>query len=150
MRIHDGLMVQRVAVLSLAALVGWTGADLWAQSDAAALIARIEAPQTPDRQGFDSLTIAELMQRLRVPGVSVAVIKDFQVHWARAYGVADVATGRAVETTTRFQAASISKPLTAMAAVKLAQDGRLDLDADVNTYLKSWRVPTSDLTRRSP
>jgi CubicO group peptidase (beta-lactamase class C family) len=90
------------------------------------------------------------MERLRVPGVGVAVIKDFQVHWARAYGVADVTTGRAVETTSRFQAASISKPLTAMAAVKLAQDGRLDLDADVNAYLKSWRVPTSDLTRTQP
>jgi CubicO group peptidase (beta-lactamase class C family) len=90
------------------------------------------------------------MQRVRVPGMSIAVIKDFQVHWTKTYGMADVATGRAVETMTRFQAASISKPLTAMAAVKLAQDGRLDLDADVNTYLKSWKVPTSDLTRAQP
>jgi CubicO group peptidase (beta-lactamase class C family) len=111
-----------------------------AQGDAAAIIARVEAAQTPDRQGFDSLTLAELMQRVRVPGMSIAVIKDFQVHWTKTYGMADVATGRAVETMTRFQAASISKPLTAMAAVKLAQDGRLDLDADVNT----------DLTRAQP
>lgn len=82
-----------------------------------------------------------------MPGLSIAVVKDFQVHWAKAYGVADVATGRRVETTTRFQAASISKPITAMAAVKLAQDHRLDLDADVNRYLTSWKVPASDLTR---
>lgn len=121
-----------------------------AQGDAAAVIARVEAAQTPDRQGFDALTLVEVMQRLRVPGMSVAVVKDFQIHWAKAYGVADVATGRPVETTTRFQAASISKPVTAMAAVRLAQDRRLDLDADVNTYLKAWKVPASDLTRTQP
>lgn len=121
-----------------------------AQGDAAAVIARVEAAQTPDRQGFDALTLVEVMQRLRVPGMSVAVVKDFQIHWAKAYGVADAATGRPVETTTRFQAASISKPVTAMAAVRLAQDRRLDLDADVNAYLKAWKVPASDLTRTQP
>ena len=89
----------------------------------------------PDRQGFDSLTLVQVMQRLKVPGVSIAVVKDFQVHWAKAYGTADVATGRPVETATRFQAASISKPVTAMAAMRLAQEHRLDLDADVNTML---------------
>ena len=121
-----------------------------AQSETAALIARIEAPQTPDRQGFDSLTLAQVMQRLKVPGVSIAVVKDFQVHWTKAYGTAAVTTGRAVETSTRFQAASISKPVTAMAAVRLAQEHRLDLDADVNTMLASWRVPGSVSTRGRP
>ncbi len=117
---------------------------------AAAMIARVESAQTPDRQGFDALTLLQVMQRLRVPGVSIAVVKDFQVHWAKAYGVADVASGRAVETSTPFQAASISKPVTAMAAVRLAQERRLDLDADVNALLKSWQVPASDLTRGRP
>ena len=121
-----------------------------AQSDAAARIARIEAPQVPDRQGFDGLTLPQVLERLRVPGVSIAVVKDFQVHWAKAYGVADVATSRSAETSTRFQAASISKPVTAMAAMRLAQDRRLDLDADVNTVLTSWKVPASDLTRGRP
>lgn len=136
------------AVLGLVVLLGSGRAA--AQAEPAAVIARIEAAQTPDRQGFDALTLLEVMQRLRVPGMSVAVVKDFQLHWAKAYGVADVATGRAVETSTRFQAASISKPVTAMAAVRLAQERRLDLDADVNTYLKSWQVPASDLTRAQP
>ena len=121
-----------------------------AQSDAEAMIGRIESAQVPDRQGFDALTLVQVMQRLRVPGVSVAVVKDFQVHWAKAYGVADVASGRAVDPSTRFQAASISKPVTAMAGVRLAQDRRLDLDADVNTLLKSWQVPASDHTRGYP
>ena len=121
-----------------------------AQSDAEAMIGRIESAQVPDRQGVDALTLVQVMQRLRVPGVSVAVVKDFQVHWAKAYGVADVASGRAVDPSTRFQAASISKPVTAMAGVRLAQDRRLDLDADVNTLLKSWQVPASDHTRGHP
>lgn len=121
-----------------------------AQSDSAALIARIEAAQVPDRQGFDGLTLDQVMQRVHVPGMSVAVIKDFEIHWAKGYGVADVATGRRVETTTRFQSASISKPVTAMAALKLAQDKRLDLDADVNTLLTSWKVPESAFTRGHP
>jgi hypothetical protein len=47
-----------------------------AAASAAALIARIEAPQVPDRQGFDALTLAEVMQRVRVPGLSVAVVKE--------------------------------------------------------------------------
>ena len=121
-----------------------------AQSDTAAIIARIEAPQVPDRQGFDGLTLAQVMQRLKVPGVSIAVVKDFQVHWARAYGTADVSTGGAAETATRFQAASISKPVTAMAAMRMAQEHRLDLDADVNTMLASWKVPESAHTRGRP
>ena len=116
-------------------------------ADASSFIARIEAPQVPNRQGYDALTLPELMQRFRVPGLSIAVIRDYRIHWAKAYGVADVATGHAVDTGTVFQAASISKPVFAMMVVKLAQDGRLSLDDDVNTLLKSWRVPASELTR---
>lgn len=111
-----------------------------AQDDPRVLIARIEGAQSPNRQGFDSLTLTQLMERFKVPGVSVAVIKDFKIHWAKAYGVADVATNRPVETTTAFQAASISKPVMAMAAVRLAQEGRLSLDQDINTILTSWHV----------
>ncbi|MBL8988763.1 MAG: serine hydrolase, partial [Gemmatimonadetes bacterium] len=67
-----------------------------AQDDAAAMIARIEAPQLPNRQGFDPLTLSQLMERFRVPGVSIAVIKDFKIHWAKGYGLADVEANRPV------------------------------------------------------
>ena len=137
-------------VVALALLAGAGASRPVAQTDAAAFIARIEAPQVPDRQGFDGLTLAQLMTRLNVPGMSIAVIRDFEVHWAKAYGVADVSTGRRVETSTRFQAASISKPITALAAMRLAQDQRLDLDADVNAMLRSWKVPETGLTRGHP
>jgi len=142
------LLAWPLAAFALAA--GFATSRPSAQSDSAAFIARIEAPQVPDRQGFDGLTLVQVMQKLKVPGVSIAVVKDFQVHWAKAYGTADVATGRAVETSTRFQAASISKPVTAMAAMRMAQEHRLDLDADVNTMLASWKVPESAHTHGRP
>ena len=121
-----------------------------AQDDPARFIARIEGPQSPNRQGFDPLTLQQILERFHVPGVSVAVIKDFKIHWAKGYGLADVTTNRPVEITTAFQAASISKPVTAMAAVRLAQEGRLSLDQDINSLLKSWQVPESDLNRTQP
>ena len=125
-------------------------APVQAQDDPATLIALIEGAQVPNRQGFDPLTLRELMERFHVPGVSVAVIKDFKIHWAKGYGIADVVTNGPVETPTAFQAASISKPVMAMAAVRLAQEGRLSLDQDINTLLTSWQVPVSDLNRTQP
>jgi len=118
-----------------------------AQNDVESFIARIENPQSPSHTDFDSLSLQALMDRFHVPGVSVAVVKDFKIHWAKAYGVADTETGRLLDTGTRFQAASISKPVTALATMRLAQERRLNLDADVNTILKSWHVPKSELTR---
>jgi len=120
-----------------------------AQDDAPALIARIEAAQSPNRQGLDSFNLPELMRRLHVPGLSIAVIRDFKIHWVKAYGIADVESGRPVETNTLFQAASISKPVTAMAAMRLVDEHRLSLDDDINTILKSWHVPGHAVTPRS-
>jgi CubicO group peptidase (beta-lactamase class C family) len=128
------------ASLAVASLVAQPAAD------AASLAARIEGPQSPNRQGLDALTLAEVMRRFRVPGVSVAVIKDFQIHWAKGYGVADAGSGRPVQVDTVFQAASISKPVTAMAALHLMQGGALGLDDDVNRHLKSWKVPDGEFT----
>lgn len=121
-----------------------------AQTDAAGIISRIEAPQVPNRQGLDALTLTEVMQKFRVPGVSVAVIKDFKIHWTKAYGIADVEQRTPLQIDSLFQAASISKPVTAMAVMSLVQAGRIHLDADVNTLLKSWQVPKSDHTRNGP
>lgn len=81
------------------------------------------------------------MQRCGVPGVSVAVVHDFQLHWAKGYGVADVVSGQQVNTDTLFQAASISKAVTAVAALKAVQEGLLQLDTDINLVLKHWQMP---------
>ncbi len=125
-------------------------AALHAQDDAAPTIARIEAAQPPNRQGpLAGLTLPELMQRSHVPGLSIAVVRDFKIHWVKAYGIADVESGRPAETTTLFQAASISKPVTAMAAMRLVDEHRLSLDDDINSILKSWHVPGHAVTPRS-
>lgn len=90
------------------------------------------------------------MAELGVPGVSVAVLIDGEIGWARGYGLADVESRRPVTGNTLFQAASISKPVAALAALQLVGEGRVDLDADVNTYLKRWRVPANEWTAEVP
>ena len=106
----------------------------------------------PGEYGLGSLTIAELMERFEVPGVSVAVIDNFDIHWAKGYGISDVETGMVVDTATMFQAASISKPVAAMATVRAAQDGLFSLDDDINDILRSWSLDGGSFTDsgRSP
>ena len=65
-----------------------------------------------------------ILKQFNVPGVSIAVIKDFKIEWAKGYGVADVETGAPVTADTMFQAASISKTVAAMASMRAVQDGR--------------------------
>jgi CubicO group peptidase (beta-lactamase class C family) len=122
----------------------------FAQEGPDVFIAAIERAQAGKESELAALTLAEAMKRVGVPGLSVAVIRDFDIHWTRAYGVADVVSGAAVNTETLFQAASISKPVAAMAVLKAAQDGRVSLDEDVNRYLTSWKVPASAATSRQP
>ena len=114
---------------------------------AADYIETIEGVQDPRSDGLGRLTIESMMEDRGVPGVSVAVIHDFKVHWARGYGVADVETGAAVDTETLFQAASISKPVAAMAVLRAVQDGHFSLDEDINDILTSWQFAGGEFTR---
>lgn len=97
--------------------------------------------------GLGALTIEQLMERFNVPGLSVAVIRDFVIHWAKGYGVADMETGGRVDTGTMFQAGSISKPVAAMGVLKAVQDGVFGLDDDINDILASWHLDTGEFTR---
>lgn len=92
------------------------------------------------------LTIDERLRFYHVPGVSVAVINNGRLEWARAWGEAQFGTGIPVDTSTLFQAASISKPVTAAGALQLVERGALQLDEDVNRWLRSWKVPESEFT----
>jgi CubicO group peptidase (beta-lactamase class C family) len=93
-------------------------------------------------------TLAERMQHYHVPGVSIAVIDSGRIVWARGVGVKEVGGSDSVTPATMFQAGSISKPTFAVGVMRLVQDGRLDLDEDVNAKLTSWTVPENKFTVR--
>ena len=124
---------------------------LEAQISAVSAQAAIELAQTqPSEDGLGTSMVAELMEEFGVPGVSVAVIQDFKIHWAKAYGVADVETGQLVDIETMFQAASISKPVAAMGVLRAVQDGLFSLDDDINDILDSWTLDGREFTRNRP
>lgn len=91
--------------------------------------------------------LIDRMKFYKTPGVSVAVINDGKIEWVRGYGVQEAGGNKLITPETLFQAASISKPVTAMAVLKLVQEGKLDLDADVNKTLISWKVPNNRFTQ---
>jgi CubicO group peptidase (beta-lactamase class C family) len=95
-------------------------------------------------------TLRQRMVSHKVPAFSIALIDQGELAWAKGYGVLEAGGDQAVTTETLFQAASISKPVTAMVACILVEAGALDLDADVNTILSSWKLPKSKHTLERP
>lgn len=93
------------------------------------------------------MTIASQMHALNVSAVSIATIRNGAMDWARAYGVSSLG-GAPVSTQTLFGAASISKPVTALGVLKLVEEGKIDLDVDVNRYLKRWKIPDNEFTAK--
>jgi len=91
-----------------------------------------------------------LLAEHRLPGLSFAVIGGGQITRARSYGFADPARQVPVTADTRFQAASISKCLTALATLRLVDQGRLALDEDVNGRLQSWKIPAGEFIENEP
>jgi CubicO group peptidase (beta-lactamase class C family) len=85
--------------------------------------------------------IEERMKAKGINGLSIAMIRDYKIVWAKGYGLADKASNTPVTTQTLFQAASLSKSLNAVGVLKLVQDKKIDLSTDINTYLKSWQFP---------
>lgn len=99
---------------------------------------------TAELQAFVDPYVAQSMAAAHVPGVAVVVVKDGAILYQRGYGVADLARRTPVDPeTTVFRVASVSKVLTATAVLQLADRGRVDLDADVNRYLRGFQVPAT-------
>lgn len=113
-------------------------------------IRRIEKNLLPSILNQDKyapeMTLTARMQQYKTPGVSIAVINNGEIEWIQGYGICKQDSNIAITTTTLFQAASISKPVAAMAALSLVQEGKVDLDEDVNHRLKSWKVPENEHT----
>lgn len=92
-------------------------------------------------------TIQERMAHYKIPGLSIAVIQNYKLVWAKGYGWANDSLKIPVTTQTLFQAASISKSLNGVGVLKLVQDKKLDLHTDINTYLTSWHFPYDSLAK---
>ncbi len=128
-----------------------TAADI-SPADAAHIAAIERALATPSvirGAPAPATSLAERMAVYNVPGVSIAYIRDGKIAWARGYGLKQKG-GEPVTPDTLFQAGSISKPVAAMSVLSLVQAGKLDLDADVNRYLRRWKVLADSLTARTP
>ena len=90
--------------------------------------------------------VLQSLEEHKVPSASIAVVRNGTVVLSRGYGVAGLERRTKATPDTLFQAASISKPVTAMAVLRMAQDGRFGLDSPINDLLKSWKVPENSFT----
>jgi CubicO group peptidase (beta-lactamase class C family) len=94
----------------------------------------------------ESQNIVDRMAFYKVKGLSIAVVHNYKIVWAKGYGWADEKEWRQVTTETLFEPGSISKSLNAVGVMKLVQDKKLDLNTDINTYLKSWKFPYDSIS----
>jgi CubicO group peptidase (beta-lactamase class C family) len=93
------------------------------------------------------MALVDRMEFYKTPAVSIAVINNGKLEWARGYGVREAGKKEPVTTETLFQAGSISKPVTAVAALLMVERKQVSLDEDVNKKLASWKVPENEFTR---
>jgi len=140
----------KAAICKLLLVVNLVPFVALAQTSVDTQIKRVEQGLLPPVliKGDPSWSIEERMKFWKVPGLSVAVVKDFKVEWARTYGVKDVETKEPVTTETLFQAGSISKPVAAMVALKRVQDGKISLDENINNKLQTWNLPDNEFTAK--
>ncbi len=113
-------------------------------------IARIENGLMPvfwiKGQEVESFEINERLDELGIQGLSVAFAAEGNIEWARAYGMADLDSARQMNKDAMLLAGSISKPVTALRVHQLVEEGKLDLDENINSYLSSWQVPENEFT----
>ena len=105
-----------------------------------------------DHSKFESLSneIKKIVKQTKAVGVSVALIDNYQVVWAKGFGVTELNTSDSVTTETVFQVASITKSVTALTVMKKVQEGSISLTKDVDKQLISWHIPINNFSKESP
>ena len=83
------------------------------------------------------------MRHYYTPGISITVVEGGKIAWSGGFGYRNTRTRKKAGADTMFLSGSVSKPVFSLAVVKLAESGRIDLDRDVNEYLKRWKIPSS-------
>jgi CubicO group peptidase (beta-lactamase class C family) len=104
-------------------------------------------PKSKDGTQPEKKELAERMSLHMVPGIRLALVDQGEVVWAKGYGPAEAGSERQVTPASIFQAGSISKPVSAMVALHLEENGVLDLDTDIKDTLRSWKAPESKHNR---
>ena len=94
--------------------------------------------------------IKQLMAAYNIPGISLAVIKNKRLQWAEGFGVIQAGKADKIDSQTLFSVGSISKVGTAMLTLKQVDEGKFNLDENVNSYLKQWKVPVNRYTKERP
>lgn len=136
-RLISSLVVSSVAAVTIAGVAAQNDRGV---PDPSEVTRRIEQPRDAAASGYASKRLDQLLAELTTPAVSIAIVKDYRIVFAKAWGMADVEAGQRATADTLFQAASISKPVAAMGVLRAVQDGAFGLDDDINTLLKSWKL----------
>jgi len=115
-------------------------------------IERVEKGLLADQSDppWKRMNLIDRMAYYKVPGVSIAMINDFQIEWAKGYGVLEAGKDQPVTTETIFQPGSTAKPIVAMTTLHYVEAGDLELDGDVNNKLISWKIPENEFTAQAP
>ena len=101
-------------------------------------------------QADRTYSLEERMQFYKVPGVSMALIENGKIAWVKSWGVKDINSQEPLTTESLLQAASISKLLSAFAALRMVESGELSLDKPINHYLTQWQLPENNFTEQVP
>jgi CubicO group peptidase (beta-lactamase class C family) len=117
------------------------------------LISGVENGLLPQIQLQDSAfirySIEDRLKFYNIPSVSIAIINNGHLEWAKAYGYASISDDKKADTSTLYQAASLSKSINAVAIMRLIQERKLSLDEDIRHYLKTWAIPENEFTINS-
>src|ERR1700752_4218372 len=108
-----------------------------------------QAPQSgADKHEKVEQAISSFMSRQNIPGLTLAIVQDNQIRIVGGYGITDLENFVPTKTSTVFRIASMSKPITAVAAMQLVERGKLDLDAPVQKYVPTFPVKQFPVTTR--
>lgn len=145
----------------IALLLVFTCVNLFANDAIPAQTTYVEAKERSSLAQFESglrypyifkgengqkLTIFQAMKQFKVPGVSVAAIHNGKIVWIKSYGYKDSHNKTPLTPNDLLQAGSISKPVTALGALELVAENKLNLDKNINDYLVGWKIPQNQYT----
>lgn len=105
-----------------------------------------------EQSKFESLSdeIKKIVKDTKAIGVSIALIDNYEIVWAKGFGITKINTRDSVTTETLFQVASITKPITAMTVMKKVQDNSISMTGDIDKQLISWHIPDNNFSKKNP